>query len=145
MGDQILMSYGDTFTDIRLCELYAAHQKSGNEVTIVVAPIQNPFGLVEFNQENKVTFFEEKPILKYYIGYSVINKSALDLAPKEVLDMPNGKGLVNFFKILMKKELLGCYFHSGLQTTFNTEDELKMAKEKMVRFYTLSENNSHEK
>ena len=137
IGDQVLMTYGDTYTDIDLCELIFSHQKSGNEVTIVTAPIQNPFGLVEFNHENKVTFFKEKPILNYFIGYAMINKSALDLVPQKVINMPDGKGLVTFFKILMGMDLLGSYFHSGLQTTFNTKDELKKAKSKMIRFYTL--------
>lgn len=143
-SDQVLITYGDTFTDINLCELFFKHLKSGNEVTIVTAPIKNPFGLVEFNHDNKVISFKEKPILNYYIGYAIINKSALDLVPQKVIDMPDGKGLVTFFKILMGMELLGSYFHSGLQTTFNTKDELKKAKHKMIRFYTLPGNTSYE-
>jgi len=144
ISDPVLMTYGDTFTDIELNKLFYAHQKSNNEVTIVTAPIQNPFGLMEFDHENKVTLFKEKPILNYYIGYAVINKSALDLVPQKVVDMPDGEGLVTFFKILMGMKLLGCYFHSGLQTTFNTIDELKKAKHKMTRFYTVPGNASYE-
>ena len=58
-NDQILMTYGDTFTDIKLKNLIETHNNSDNEVTIVTAPIMNPFGLVEFNEDNKVIYLKE--------------------------------------------------------------------------------------
>ena len=137
--DFVLMTYGDTFTDIVADELIDCHVDSGNEVTVVVAPIQSPFGLVEFDADNKVTYFREKPVLNYYIGYAVINRSAFDLVPRKIIEMPDGQGLVTFYKILMGMEKLGAYYHAGLQVTFNTEDELKVAEEKLVRFYTAKE------
>lgn len=137
--ENIVMTYGDTFTDIVVVDLLESHVCSGNEATIVVAPIQSPFGLVEFDGQNKVTFFREKPTLNYYIGYAVINRSAFDLVPRKVIDMPDGQGLVTFYKILMGMEKLGAFYHSGLQVTFNTEDELKAAEEELVRFYTAKE------
>jgi len=57
--DMVLMSYGDTFTDLNLDKLIESHQNSDNEVTIVTAPIQNPFGLVEYDSGDKVTFLSE--------------------------------------------------------------------------------------
>jgi len=137
--DQVLMTYGDTFTDLDLSHFIVKHQSSGNEATIVVAPIQNPFGLVEFDQNDKVTYFKEKPILNYYIGYAIINKSAFDLIPPKIFTMPDGEGLIMFYKILMAMEKLGVDYHSGLQITFNTPEELKSAEEQLVRFYTTSE------
>ena len=137
--DQVLMTYGDTFTDLQLSALYSVHQKSNNEATIVVAPIKNPFGLVEFNAEQQVTFFKEKPILNYFIGYAVINKSALELIPDKVINMPDGEGIVTFFKILMGMDLLGCYFHSGLQTTFNTQEEFEKVEQEIINFCTAIE------
>ena len=82
---------------------------------------------------------KEKPILNYYIGYAVINKSALELIPEKVINMPDGEGLVTFFKILMGMDLLGCYFHSGLQTTFNTPEEFEKAEKEIVNFCTAIE------
>ena len=99
--DQILMTYGDTFTDIKLKKLIDAHRNSNNEVTIVTAPIQNPFGLVEFDKDNKATYLKEKPTLNYYIGYAIINKSAFDLVSSEVISMSDGDGLITFFKALI--------------------------------------------
>jgi NDP-sugar pyrophosphorylase family protein len=138
-NDYVVMTYGDTFTDIDIEGLVVSHANSGNEATIVVAPIQSPFGLVEFDADDKVTYFREKPVLNYYIGYAVINRSAFDLVPRKVIEMPDGQGLVTFYKILMGMEKLGAFYHSGLQVTFNTEDELKAAEEKLIRFYTAKE------
>ena len=137
--DLVLMSYGDTFTDLNLEKFIESHQNSDNEVTIVTAPIQNPFGLVEFDSRFKVTYLAEKPILNYYIGYAIVNKTAFDLVPRKVISMPNGAGLITFFKILISMEKLGVYNHSGLQITFNTKEELKVAEEKLIRFYTTLE------
>ena len=133
-GSDLLMTYGDTYTDLDLDELVRVHRQGANEATIVVAAIQNPFGLVEA-EGDRVTFFKEKPVLRYYIGYAMISASALDLIPPAVVDLPDGEGLVTFFKILIALERLGVYEHSGLQITFNTKDELKAA-EQNVAFYT---------
>ena len=138
-GDKVILTYGDTLTNLDLKQLVAHHNNSDNEVTIVVAPIQNPFGLVEFDQNNKVTYLKEKPILNYYIGYAVINKTAFDMVPEKIINMPNGEGLIMFFKILMVIEKLGVFFHSGLQITFNTEKELERAEKQLVEFYTIRE------
>ena len=77
--------------------------------------------------------------MNYYIGYAVINKSALELVSHKIIDMPDGEGLVMFYKILMAMEKLGAFYHSGLQITFNTEDELRIVQEKFINFYTARE------
>ena len=137
--DHVLMTYGDTFTDLNLNQLLDVHKNYDNEATIVVAPIQNPFGLVEFSQNNKVTYFKEKPILNYYIGYAVINKLAFELIPLKIIDLPDGEGLVIFYKILMAMQKLGVFNHTGLQVTFNTQEELKLAEKELIQFYTTPE------
>lgn len=138
--ENVLMSYGDTFTDIEIARLNEFHRNSDNEATIVVAPIQNPFGLVEFDKNNRVTLFNEKPVLNYYIGYAIINKSAFDLVPDKIIHMPDGAGLTAFYKILTAMDKLGVYYHTGVKITFNTQEDLKLAEKQLVQFYTLSEN-----
>lgn len=138
--NHVLMSYGDTFTDIEITRLSEFHKNSDNEATIVVAPIQNPFGLVEFDKNNKVTLFNEKPVLNYYIGYAIINKSAINMVPNKIIHMQDGVGLTTFFKILAAMGKLGAYYHNGVKITFNTQEDIKLAEEQLVQFYTLSEN-----
>lgn len=138
-ADTVLLTYGDTFTDIDLDELVAAHRRGAHAATIVAAPIENPFGLVEFDHENRVTYFKEKPTLTYYIGQAVIEKSALSLVPPGIIDLPDGEGLVTFFRVLVAMGKLGVYCHAGLEITFNTPEELDLAKQKLGRFYTHRE------
>jgi len=137
--DRVILTYGDTFTDIDLGGLVDQHQHNGCAATIVAAPIESPFGLIEFDRNDRVTYFREKPTLSYYIGQAVIEKQALSLIPPDVLHLPDGEGLVTFYKILIALERLGVYYHTGLDITFNTQEELTRAEEKLVRFYTTSE------
>ena len=55
-----LISYGDTLAKINFSKLIANHEKSKCVITIVAAPIQNPFGLVNWNSKGKVIKFKEK-------------------------------------------------------------------------------------
>ena len=73
LKDFTVISYGDTLAKINFKDLIANHKKSNRKMTIVVAPIQNPFGLVKWNLKNEALSFEEKPILNHYIGYAVIS------------------------------------------------------------------------
>ena len=139
--EDAILTYGDTLTDLDLEQLTAFHRAENAEATIVTAPIQNPFGLVEFDADNKVTIFKEKPVLKYYIGYAVVSKSSFDLVSKKVIDLPDGAGLVTYFKVLMAMEKLSAWHHTGFQITFNTEKELAEAQKNSAHFYTLAESN----
>jgi NDP-sugar pyrophosphorylase family protein len=137
--DNAIITYGDTLTELNLNDLVCNHKCSDNEATIVVGPIKNPFGLVEYNELNKVTYFKEKPTLIYYIGFALIQKSAFELISDKIINMNDGDGIVTFFKILMAMEKLGVYFYSGLQTTFNTKEELESANNEITNFYTVME------
>ena len=137
--ESVLVTYGDTYTNMNLNELIDAHEKGNTQATIVTASIQNPFGLVDIDADKKVTYFKEKPILPYYIGYAIISKKALELAPSKVIEMPDGEGLVTFYKILIALGNLGAFSHKGLQITFNTPEELKVAEKELIQFYTTTE------
>jgi NDP-sugar pyrophosphorylase family protein len=137
LDEYALLTYGDTFAAMDFSDFWRTHIEQRNEVTIAVAPIQNPFGVVKFNEEHRVTSFEEKPVLDYYIGYAIISKSAFDFAPPSIIEMPDGSGLVAFFKVLIALGKLGVFYHSGLHINFNTQEELKAAEEKLGEFYTM--------
>lgn len=138
-GDRVLMTYGDTFTDLDLADLDARHAEGRHRATLVSAPIENPFGLMEFNHTRTVTMFREKPVLNYYIGQALIDRSALALVSDEVIRMPDGQGLVTLFKILIAFDALGAYVHQGLEITFNTQRDLVQMEEKFSGFFTARE------
>lgn len=139
IGERFLCVYGDTFIDINLDELMARHQELGATATIVTAKVQNPFGLVRIDEPGHVTFFEEKPLMTYYVGCLLAERSILDQVDADMLALPDGQGLVALLKKLIGQGRLAAYDHTGLQLSFNTLTEHEQVEEQLGRFYTLYE------
>ena len=137
INDNLLVSYGDTLTNLDIKDLTNTHIKSGKLLTIVITEIKNPFGLVQFNDFNEVTSFVEKPILNYYIGIFVMNHKVFDMIEINDLNKPDGDGLVSLFHKLLKQNELISYLYKGRQITFNTFNELTLAEEKFKSFFSL--------
>ena len=137
--ESIIITYGDTFTNIDLTDFINLHNNSDNIATIVTAPFKSPFGLVDVNSDNKVTSFIEKPILKYYIGYAILNKKLFTDIPKKTIKAEDGNGLISLYNMLLMQNKLGSYYFDGLDVTFNTEAELVVAEERIIEFFTIKE------
>ena len=134
--DRVIVTYGDTFTNLELADLIRFHQSNESLLSIVIAPIQSPFALVTSTRDNKVLTLEEKPLLYYYIGTFVMEKEAFKFIPEQIIDWSDGGGLIAFFKILIAIEKLSSYMYEGAEITFNTIEELNAAKEGFLKFYT---------
>ena len=132
-----IISYGDTLAKINFKDLIKKHIKSKCPITIVVAPIQNPFGLVDWNDKGKVTKFEEKPILNHFIGYAVINPNFFNSISSKTINLKDGKGVVKAIHTLMKKKKVNIYKFKDLQITINSREELKNAKLNYNKYFTL--------
>ena len=135
--DRILITYGDTLTNINVHDLQKEHIKSKKSLTIVITKIRNPFGLVNFNKKKEVLSFVEKPLLNYYIGMFIMNYSVFSSIEKDMIDKPDGEGLICLFKELINHNELMVYEYKGKQITFNTYTELSLAEEEFKSFYTL--------
>jgi hypothetical protein len=84
----------------------------------------------------------EKPLHDYYIGCFAFNRDALDAIPADLLNLPDGQGLVLWFQDLASQSLLGAYRHKGFQVTFNTESERLNADQHLKNYssyYTVNE------
>lgn len=136
---RLMVSYGDTFTSVDLTAMLRSHVDRGALTTIVTAPIQSPFGLVTFDAQDRITSFEEKPVLHYYIGHFLLEREALEYATPALVAKPDGEGLVELFQALARMGRLARFEHQGIQITFNTESELRKAEEDLGRFYTFRE------
>ncbi len=64
VGDRFFATYGDGLGDLDLHELLAAHHKNGGLATITTVPLRSQYGLVVFDEGDKVQRFEEKPMIK---------------------------------------------------------------------------------
>jgi len=137
--DRIMVSYGDTLTNIDLHDFLSYHIKSQSIATIVAARIQNPFGLVSFDLQGKVESFSEKPVMNYYIGHLLLEKNAFEYMTEDLVAESDGSGLVHFFQKLISEKKLNVYLYNGRQITFNTHKEREEAEEMIKTFYTLEE------
>jgi hypothetical protein len=108
-------------------------------ITIVVAPIQNPFGLVNWNAKGRATKFDEKPILNHFIGYAVLSPNFFKNISKKIINLSDGKGVVQAINYLIKKKEVNIYKFNDLQVTINSPAELKNAKVNYDKYFTLNE------
>ena len=134
-----IISYGDTYAEIDLNDLLIKHKKSKTLLTLVVAPIENPFGLLDMDENNRVIKFREKPILNHYIGYAVMQPEIFDVIPSEIIDSPDGLGIVKAINFLSNLGEVNAYQFGGLQVTVNTNEDLEYAHNKIGKYYTIKE------
>ena len=134
-----IISYGDTLAKINFKDLLKQHKKSKAVLSMVVAPIPHPFGLVNWNLKGKATKFEEKPILSHFIGYAVIEPNIFDYLSKNIISLDDGKGMVKAIQKLIPKKLVNVYKFKGLQLTVNSPNELKEARTKIGKYFTFDE------
>jgi glucose-1-phosphate cytidylyltransferase len=134
--DRIIVSYGDTITDLDLDAMLRTHEASQSLVTIAAMKIRSPFGLVDYAVDGTLLSLEEKPLLSYYIGHFILESAAVNYVTTEMLEKPDGEGLVEFFQRLTRLRRVRVYEHSGHQITFNTPLEKAQAEESLIHFYT---------
>ena len=132
-----IISYGDTLAQINLKNLIKNHEKSKCLMTLVAAPIRNPFGLLNWNKGRKVIFFNEKPILNHYIGYAVISPNFFNNISKQIINLKDGNGMVKAIKYLIKKRQVNIYKFNNLQVTINSPEELKHARLNYKKYFTI--------
>ena len=132
-----IISYGDTLAKINFRDLIKKHKKSKCMLTIVVAPIKNPFGLVDWNSNNKVLSFQEKPLLNHYIGYAVVSPKFFNKISNRIVNLNDGEGIVKSIKYLIKKRQVNTYKLKNLQITINSPEELKYARLNYKKYFTI--------
>ena len=118
-------------------KLILNHNRSKCAITVVVAPIKNPFGLVEWDANGKATKFNEKPILNHFIGYAVISPVFFKKINNKIVNLSNGKGIIQAINYLIKKRQVNIYKFEDLQVTINSPAELKHAKVNYNKYFTL--------
>lgn len=134
--DKVIITYGDSISNIKLQHLVDFHLEKKGLLSLAIAPIQSPFGLVTSDDNKRVRDIEEKPVLHYYIGTFVMDKKAMEYISGKILDLPDGQGLIAFFKKIRSLNKLYAYLHEGQDITFNTIEELSVAEEGFLKFHT---------
>jgi glucose-1-phosphate cytidylyltransferase len=80
VGDRFFATYGDGLGNVDLNALVQAHMQSKALATLTTVPLRSQYGLVVFDDSNRVLRFEEKPLVRDYwinAGFFVFEKQAL--------------------------------------------------------------------
>ena len=135
----VIVGYGDTFIDLDYGRLLQEHVERGRPVTLVTGKIRNPFGVVTVRDDGSIASFVEKPVHDCYVGCFVLQRDLLNSLEEELLEKPDGDGLVALFQRLAARGGLHAFSHEGLQLTFNTEEQLDAASALLREYFTIRE------
>jgi NDP-mannose synthase len=94
LSETFLVMNGDLLTNIDFNELVAFHHAQGAALTIAVhkRQVKIDLGVLEFNPENLITDYREKPTIDYHVsmGIYVYEPRVLNYIPRgQYLDFPN--------------------------------------------------------
>ena len=118
---------GDELTDVDLRALLEAHEEHAGAATIVVAPLMSQFGVVELEQDDRISGFREAPRLPHWVnaGVYVLDEEALARLPER------GDHEQSTFPELAAEGKLFAFRHEGLWITVNTPKDLRKAEDFM--------------
>lgn len=96
------------------------HQANNAQATILLQRLVSPFGIVELEDDGRVTAFREKPELPHWInaGVYILNRSCIEMFPD------GGDHETEVFPNLTKEGKLFGYKPTGFRGTVNTIKEM---------------------
>src|SRR5919198_3775836 len=118
---------GDELLDVDFSALLHDHERSGAAATIVVAQVRSPFGVVDLEEDGRVTGFREAPLLDDWVnsGVYALGDEALERLPER------GDHEQSTFPELAGEGKLRGFRHAGVWLTVNTPKDLRRAAEFM--------------
>lgn len=83
--ENVIATNGDIITRFDLSQMIKEHEEKKATATLLLVPYISRWGLVHIDDENRITGFEEKPQLPYWIngGIYVFNKEIEPMLPEE--------------------------------------------------------------
>jgi NDP-sugar pyrophosphorylase family protein len=123
-GDEAFALNGDELLDLDFSELLARQHELPVAATIVVAPLQSPFGVVEVGEGDLIASFEEAPRLPHWVscGIYVLGREAIEQLPEL------GDHERTTFPGLAAQGKLAAFRYEGLWVTVNTPKDLRRAE-----------------
>lgn len=138
LDEMFIVSNGDLLTSMDLSAMARQHIDTGCDASIGVFQRENKidFGLIEFDSENRLCAYREKPSSMYFVsmGIYILRREAVRpcLAKGEYLDMPS---------LLMKMRDANadvrCYHDSGMWLDIGRPDDFALAQSLFERDRSL--------
>lgn len=126
-GDRFFVAYGDDVSNVDLQALVRFHQQHGKLATITAVQVDLQYGVVEADEQGRVSGFVERPRLPYWIngGFMLFERPVLDM-------MANGDDVnleTQILPQLAQQNQLMIYRHTGFWQSMNTmKDTLTLEK-----------------
>ncbi len=126
-GERFFVAYGDDVSDVDLTRLVAFHQAHGKLATITAVQVNLQYGVVEADDDGRVTGFVERPQLPYWIngGFMLFERQTLDL-------MADGDDVnleTDVLPRLAEQGQLMIYRHTGFWQSMNTMKDTLLLEE----------------
>jgi NDP-sugar pyrophosphorylase family protein len=120
---------GDELLDVPFDRLLEQHRASRASATIVVARPPSPFGVVDVDDDGRVTGFSEGGRVPYWVncGVYALGEEALERLPER------GDHESSTFPQLAAEGTLQAFRHEGLWLTVNTPKDLRRAEDHVAR------------
>ena len=116
---------GDELIHADLAALLESHRAHGGAATLTVAPLPTAFGVVEIDDDDRVSGFDESPRLPQWVhaGVDVLDEEAIARLPEK------GDHERTTFPELAAEGKLYAFRHEGVWLTVNTPKDLRVAEE----------------
>ena len=116
---------GDEILDLDLRAILAFHRERQPAATITVAPMPSPFGIVDVEEDDRVSAFREAPRLPYWVnaGLYVLEDEAIERLTER------GDHETTTFPELAAEGRLAAFRYDGTWLTVNTPKDLRLAEE----------------
>jgi NDP-sugar pyrophosphorylase family protein len=116
---------GDELLAVDLSALLAHHRNRAAAATVTVAPLISNFGVVDVDEDDRITGFREAPTLPFWVnaGVYVFDDEALRRLPER------GDHETTTFPELAREGRLTAFRHEGTWLTVNTPKDLRQAQD----------------
>jgi len=121
-GAPVVVTNGDNLVDFDLDAMIKQHRSKQAMVTLALAPLVSARGIVDTDEQDRVTGFREKPELPYWInaGVYVLDPRVTDLLPEK------GDHEEHLFPRLAAEGRLAAFKTRRLWRTVDTAKDLTM-------------------
>ncbi len=137
-SDNFYAMNSDQITDLQLDGLTNSHLMSGTIATIVTVKLRTNFGIIEIDNENRITRFQEKdtiPDVLINSGIYVFNQGIRGY-------LNEGNIEENAFRRLVKDGKIRSFYYDGVWLTINDKKELRKAEDYLSRYNSVMANRS---
>jgi NDP-sugar pyrophosphorylase family protein len=128
LDDSFLVMNGDLLTDLDFGAMISAHRQKAATVTVGTyqRDVQIDLGVIEHDQDGRVTRYIEKPLHHFLVsmGVYVVEPAALELIPQGPFDLPD---LVA--TLIASGQDVRSYRHDGYWLDIGRPDDYQKAQE----------------